>query len=76
MYVLTNDVGGPDESTSTGRVWKIVPFTDSTPVPVASVTTPVPVVPVTTPVPVTPVFTHHVEPGHHPEPPGHHDHNR
>ena len=27
MYVLTSDVGGPDASTSTGKVWKIVPPT-------------------------------------------------
>ncbi|WP_243670380.1 hypothetical protein [Methanoculleus chikugoensis] len=25
MYVLTNDVGGPDNATSTGKLWKIVP---------------------------------------------------
>ena len=25
MYVVTNDTGGPDASTSTGKVWKIVP---------------------------------------------------
>ncbi|MFA5615111.1 MAG: plastocyanin, partial [Methanoculleus sp.] len=24
MYVVTNDAGGPDASTSTGKVWKIV----------------------------------------------------
>ena len=27
MYVLTSDVGGPDTSTSTGKIWKIVPPT-------------------------------------------------
>ncbi len=31
MYVMTNDVGGPDNSTSTGKIWKIVPFTAVTP---------------------------------------------
>ncbi|MCM2466565.1 PQQ-dependent sugar dehydrogenase [Methanoculleus oceani] len=28
LYVLTNDVGGPDNSTSTGRVWRVVPPTN------------------------------------------------
>ena len=31
MYVMTNDVGGPDNTTSTGKIWKIVPFTAVTP---------------------------------------------
>ncbi len=31
MYVLTNDVGGPDASTSTGKVWRIVPPTAISP---------------------------------------------
>jgi glucose/arabinose dehydrogenase len=33
LYVLTNDVGGPDNSTSTGKLWKIVPPTAVTPAP-------------------------------------------
>lgn len=33
MYVLTNDVGGPDNTTSTGKLWKIVPPTAVTPAP-------------------------------------------
>ena len=33
MYVLTNDVGGPDNTTSTGKLWKIVPSTAVTPAP-------------------------------------------
>ncbi len=33
LYVLTNDVGGPDPSTSTGKLWKIVPPTAVTPAP-------------------------------------------
>ncbi|MCK9277672.1 MAG: PQQ-dependent sugar dehydrogenase [Methanoculleus sp.] len=31
LYVLTNDVGGPDPSTSTGKLWKIVPPTAAGP---------------------------------------------
>ena len=33
MYVLTNDVGGPDNATSTGKLWKIVSPTAVTPAP-------------------------------------------
>ena len=33
LYVLTNDVGGPDNSTSTGKLWKIVPPAAVTPAP-------------------------------------------
>jgi len=33
LYVLTNDAGGPDNSTSTGKVWKIVTPTAVTPAP-------------------------------------------
>lgn len=33
LYILTNDVGGPDNSTSTGKLWKIVPPTGVTPAP-------------------------------------------
>ena len=32
LYVLTNDVGGPDPSTSTGKVWRVVP-----PVPTSTI---------------------------------------
>jgi len=39
MYVLTNDVGGPDPSTSTGKLWKIVPPTAVTPAPATATPT-------------------------------------
>ena len=39
MYVLTNDVGGPDNSTSTGKLWKIVPPTAVTPAPATATPT-------------------------------------
>ena len=38
LYVLTNDVGGPDNATSTGRVWKVVAPTDAGPAPTENVT--------------------------------------
>lgn len=38
LYVLTNDVGGPDNTTSTGRVWKVVAPTEAGPVPTTNVT--------------------------------------
>lgn len=40
LYVLTNDVGGPDNSTSTGRVWRIVAPTAAGPTPTMNVTPP------------------------------------
>ncbi len=38
LYVLTNDVGGPDTTTSTGRVWKVVAPDGAGPVPTENVT--------------------------------------
>jgi glucose/arabinose dehydrogenase/plastocyanin len=38
LYVLTNDVGGPDSSTSTGRVWRVVAPTGAGPAPTENVT--------------------------------------
>ncbi|MCT8337483.1 plastocyanin [Methanoculleus sp. Afa-1] len=38
LYVLTNDVGGPDNSTSTGRVWRVVAPTGNGPAPTENVT--------------------------------------
>ncbi|MDV2482468.1 plastocyanin [Methanoculleus sp. Wushi-C6] len=65
LYVLTNDVGGPDNTTSTGRVWKIVApaAAGPTPTPTGNVT-PAPTMNVT-PVPtgnVTPPATANVTP--------------
>jgi hypothetical protein len=37
MYVLTNDVGGPDKSTSTGKIWRIVSPTAISPATQAAV---------------------------------------
>jgi hypothetical protein len=37
MYVLTNDVGGPDKSTSTGKIWRIVSSTAISPATQAAV---------------------------------------
>lgn len=39
LYVLTNDVGGPDNSTSTGKLWKIVAPTAVTPAPTTATPT-------------------------------------
>lgn len=38
LYVLTNDVGGPDNTTSTGRIWKVVAPTGAGPTPTMNVT--------------------------------------
>jgi plastocyanin len=38
LYVLTNDVGGPDNTTSTGRVWRVVAPADAGPIPTMNVT--------------------------------------
>ncbi|MDD4567922.1 dehydrogenase, PQQ-dependent, s-GDH family [Methanoculleus chikugoensis] len=41
LYVLTNDVGGPDNATSTGRVWRVVapaPTSTIAPTPTVNVT--------------------------------------
>ena len=38
LYVLTNDVGGPDSSTSTGRIWRVVAPTGAGPAPMENVT--------------------------------------
>ena len=38
LYVLTNDVGGPDNSTSTGRVWRVAAPTNVSTTPTMNVT--------------------------------------
>ena len=71
LYVLTNDVGGPDNTTSTGRVWRVVAPTGGAPAPTENVTpmvtenaTPTPTENVTPPATenVTPPATMNVTP--------------
>nr|WP_303715137.1 PQQ-dependent sugar dehydrogenase [Methanoculleus marisnigri] len=48
LYVLTNDVGGPDPSTSTGRVWRVAAPTGAGPTPTMNLTPTVNVTPAAT----------------------------